>query len=264
MHQDKASCLARARKWLEQPTAEGVRYAALELRMVVELLTYEKLRAASDIAPPEVLNTWQPPLAVKNLLEFDEFADKTFTVEVGALPAETDLGSQEWLLLGEHCALSLKWLRNYHKLGNFLHVSMSASLPGDWLSKSTALLVSVADELAKVLSSSITGFNHRGGYKFNCGDCGKLIIRNAEALREGKTAICSTPGCDAEYRAVGFEDDAPVVEPIEIQFVCENCKKQAFVAQRKVAVGNDISCSHCNARFRIAALQQRWGLSRVG
>jgi hypothetical protein len=122
MAHDTQAGLAKARQWLVDGTPSAVRYAALELRMIMEALTYEKLRDAADIIPPEVLGTWQPPQAVRALLEFDEFADQGFTIEVGKHSPNSDV-EQEWLALGEHHALSLRWLRkHYDKVGNVLHV----------------------------------------------------------------------------------------------------------------------------------------------
>ena len=56
MSDEKRACLDRAKRLLVEPAPEGVRYAALELRMVMEMLTYEKLRAASDVIPPGVVD----------------------------------------------------------------------------------------------------------------------------------------------------------------------------------------------------------------
>ena len=127
MGDPRAAHLERARTWLQDPTAEAIRCAALEVRLLIEELTYEKLRAASDIIPPAVLKTWQPPQAVKALLEFDEFADQSFEVQVGEHPTDSD-AEQVWLSLGSHHALTLQWIRkNYNKVGSLLH----APQPGD-------------------------------------------------------------------------------------------------------------------------------------
>lgn len=203
MSDEKRTCLDRAKRWLADPAPEGIRYAALELRMVMEMLTYEKLRSASDVIPPSVVDTWQPPQAVKALLEFQPMADRTFKIDIGRLPADTDLDKQEWLPLGEHYALPLKWLRkHYNKVGKMLHAPSARETQAAQPAKQSAYLGEVVDELEKALISGIAGFTERGGYTFNCGDCGKFVIRNADAMEAGQTAVCPTPGCDAEYRLV--------------------------------------------------------------
>lgn len=54
MNLDKHSCLARATALLAAPTHENLRYAALELRLCIEAITYEKLRTYSNMVPLSV------------------------------------------------------------------------------------------------------------------------------------------------------------------------------------------------------------------
>jgi hypothetical protein len=68
--------------------------------MVMELLTYQKLRAVRDLVPEDVLATWQPPQAVRSLVEFQPLADRTFTLDVGELPADTPFDQQQWVRVG--------------------------------------------------------------------------------------------------------------------------------------------------------------------
>jgi len=125
MPTDKRSCMARAQQLLAEPTAENLRYAALELRLCIEALTYEKLRAFSDMVPEAVLATWQPPQAVKALLEFEPTADRTFTLFAG-VEEQPGIASKNMQYVGQHTALRLTWLRkHYHKLGSLLHSSQA-------------------------------------------------------------------------------------------------------------------------------------------
>lgn len=264
MSDEKRACLDRAKQLLAEAAPEGVRYAALELRLVMEMLTYEMLRAASDVIPPEVVDAWQPPQAVKALLEFQPLADQTFKLDIGKLPADTDLEKQEWLPLGEHRTLSLKWLRkHYNKVGNMLHAPSASTTQAAQPAKLAGYLGEVVDELEKILSSGITDVTMRGGYTFNCGDCGKLVVRNADAMEAGKTAVCPTPGCDAEYKLVRNEQGAPVMEPLLVRFECEACKAATHIAQRKVALGFQFDCSGCRERYLVVRLHQNWTFAKV-
>lgn len=241
-----------------------MRYAALELRMVMEMLTYEKLRAASDVIPPSVVDTWQPPQAVKALLEFQPLADQTFKLDIGKLPADTDFDKQEWLPLGEHYAMSLKWLRkHYNKVGNMLHVSSARETQASKPADQAAYIGEVIGELEKVLSSGITDLTERSGYTFNCGDCGKLVIRNAHAMEAGQTAVCPTSGCDAEYKLVRNEHGAMMMRPLLVRFECEACEAGTDIAQRKVALGLEFDCLGCRQRYRVVHLHQKWTFAKV-
>ena len=256
--------LDRAKRWLANPAPEGARYAALELRMVMELLTYEKLRAASDVIPPAVVDTWQPPQAVKCLLEFQPMADQTFKIDIGNLPADTDLNQQEWLPLGEHHALSLKWLRkNYNKVGNMLLAPSPRETQAPQPVKQSLYLAGVVDELEKVLNSGVTGFTERGGYTFNCGDCGKLVIRNTDAMEAGATAICPTQGCGAEYKLARDEKGEAMMEPLLVRFKCEACEAVTVIAKRKVSLGPEFDCFECKLRYRVVRLHQNWTFAKL-
>src|SRR4051812_43331795 len=53
----------------------------------------------------------------------------------------------------------------------------------------------------------------------------------------GKTAVCPSAGCDAEYKLVGVEGNTPTVEALVVHFECPACKTAASLPQRKVALG---------------------------
>lgn len=229
-----------------------------------EMLTYEKLRFVGDIVPPSVVETWQPPQAVKALLEFQPMADQTFELSIGRLHADTDLDKQEWVSLGTHRALSLKWLRkHYNKVGHILHAPSGREMQAAQPAKQAAYLGEVIDELEAVLSSGIIGFTERGGYTFNCGDCGKPAIRNADAMESGQTAVCSTPGCDAEYTLVRSEQGEAMMQPLLVRFECEACKATTDIAKRKVTLGVEFDCSGCRQRYRVFGLHQHWTFTQV-
>lgn len=233
--------------------------------MLMEMLTYEKLRAASDVVPPEVVDTWQPPQAVKALLEFQPLADQTFKLEIGSLPAETPFEKQEWVPLGEHHALELAWLRkNYNKIGNMLHAPSARESQKPRPEKRATYLRGVIDDLEKVLGSGISEFTERGGYTFNCAACGKLIIRSAAAMQAGKTAVCPTPRCDAEYRLVRVEGNTPIVEALAVRFECQACKTPTDLPQRKVALGFQFKCAGCSRQYQVLQVRQNWLIGEVG
>ncbi len=267
-----AAALERAKALLIEPSPEQVRYAALELRMVMEMLTYEKLAAASDQLPPDVVNTWQPPQAIKALLEFQELADQSFSVSIAELPEDASPTSREafenlnWLPLGDHHALKLAWLRkNYNKVGNILH----AQAPSDSrildFSKMAEDLRAITMELERAAFSTILAVAEKGGLVFSCICCDRPVVRNLAALERGETATCPTPGCDAEYRLVRNveEGDEPTVTPIVASLECTACNEVIELHHRKVKVGSQFACPRCGAKHVIAGLQQRWQYAAV-
>jgi hypothetical protein len=71
---DKRAHVARATELLDKADDALLPYAALELRMAMEAIAYGKLRAFATRIPTSVLDKWQPPQAMRALLEFEPHA----------------------------------------------------------------------------------------------------------------------------------------------------------------------------------------------
>jgi hypothetical protein len=63
--------LARAKDELASAGDERLKYAALELRMAMESLTYDRALAYKDEFPPAEYQAWQPRKVMALLLEID-------------------------------------------------------------------------------------------------------------------------------------------------------------------------------------------------
>lgn len=247
---DKRQCVARAKDLLLVNTPEAIRYAALELRTCMELHTYEKLRSFADFVPESVLKTWQPPQAVKALLEFDETADQSFTIEVGV---EATVGEvpKEMHLLGNYEALPLKWLRkHYNKVGALLHAPMEAP-PVFALAEHAIYLREIVAALDRAVSGNILGGRFTDAYRLVCGECGNIVARNRVAVKAGKTAVCFTPGCDAEYRATAIGEESASFAPVLTDFRCSGCETQIRLFHRRLKVGGAFACPACGKRHSI-------------
>lgn len=245
MAHDKHSCANRAKALLETPSLESVRYAALELRMSMEFLTYEKLRGYSNIVPPEVQAIWQPPQAIRTLLEFEPDADRSFSLRVGF--KETP-GVQPTKMhdLGSHSALSLRWLRkHYNKLGQMLHAPNSANAPEPSVESSIQYLQEVIQDLEAPLASTILSSTIREVWSTTCTQCGKSISANADAMRKGHAAVCFTQGCDTEYEAEKKADGSIIFRPILVHIACVHCNLDIALPPKKVDVGVRFKCPHC-------------------
>lgn len=104
----------RAGELISSGIDTDLRYAALELRMAMEVIAYEKLRFYAARLPAAVLETWQPPQAIKLLLELEPEAlyDKQFRIaEQHSEGSETG----RVIFAGEHFSFKLPWLKkSYH------------------------------------------------------------------------------------------------------------------------------------------------------
>lgn len=108
----KYKCIERANSLIEEGTAVSLRYAALELRFCMEAITYEKLEASAKHIPPDIIDKWQPPQAVKALLEHEPKTDKGFILFAG-IEEEYGVPSNNMQFVGEHKAFNLGWLRRF-------------------------------------------------------------------------------------------------------------------------------------------------------
>lgn len=242
-------------------SSADLRYAALELRFCLEAITYEKLRAVSSRLPDSVLNKWQPPQAVKALLEYEPDSDKGFVLFAGT---EEEYGkpSKNMQFIGEHKTFSLKWLRkHYNKLGGLLHFSQSQKTAGSETDESTtAYLREVLNDVENVLSSTIIGCTLATVHEFECSCCGDMVVCNKEAAFKSRRAQCLNPNCNAEYYAIDLETDNPGFVLMVTEFDCIQCKARIPIQNRMIDIGLKFSCDDCGTKHQIMDRQWSYGI----
>jgi hypothetical protein len=114
--QEADEALKRARIELSYNDDFRVKYAALELRIAIECLIYDKAETY-DSEIPAGRSAWQPGKLLLYLLKLDPHAGSTITVSV-----EIEQGSGEFSPLGTHRVLSLVEVKKfYDRLGSYLH-----------------------------------------------------------------------------------------------------------------------------------------------
>lgn len=258
---NKTECLARAKELLDKESPIHIRYAALELRMCMEAITYEKLRASAKHIPEDLLRMWQPPQAVKALLEYEPNTDKGYTLYAGVEDVP-GVPAKEMKYIGAHKPFKLKWLRkNYNKIGKFLHFPNG---PEDDLNivKAKTYLNSVVSQIEDVLSSNITGGWLSEVNVFECELCNKPIIVGNPKLEKTNSAVCLNPNCGGEYFAEkvknGWEFKLKISE-----FECVNCGSLNPVENRKIDIGYYFTCSNCGEKHQIVNRQWGYGLCKV-
>jgi len=239
--------LERARPLLENTSDESLVIAALYLRLAMEALTYRTLEGYSKRVPESVMQTWQPPQAVRALLQFEPNADQDFTIEIaeGDVPDLTKTEGVVWHHVAKHKALTSKWLRrHYHKVGKLLHAPQDSDRDFAAKADDATYLNSVYKELSEALSNQVVG-SPFPIFTFNCTVCGSLVGRNAAELRAGKTATCLQNDCGAQFNAVQPIDEEIFVKPIQPGPPCTSCGQDIPVRPRKLTIGAEIVCSAC-------------------
>jgi len=232
--------------------------------MTIEEIAYEKLRLYAPRLPTSVLDKWQPPQAMKALLEFEPRATDNFRAR---FCAETEFGvpSGEWQELGEHRSMKLSWVRKaYNKLGNYLHVvPLSASgRAASGLPQSAARirqdLDAIANELRRVVDATLDS-SVAITIQFDCRVCNSPIIRNAESAAESHKGVCLQSFCGAEHY-IEFDAEGGFTAQLEAtSFECLTCNHPNTVQNRKLAIGFQFVCEKCGAEHTFVSRQ--WGYS---
>ena len=257
--------LQKANALLSTPSEDNLRFAALNLRMCMEVLTYEKLQSYSDRVPPEVQKRWQPPQAVRALLAFEPHADQGYEIHIADrdVPDLSDTTGVTWLPLGEHKTLAVKWLgKHYNKVGGLLHAKFPSQSGSIDLAADLEYLAAVSADLDEVLNSTVSG-SPFPVTTFACTECGSIVAKNSDALRAGNLAKCFNPQCGTEYTPKSSPDGGVTVKPILNYPPCIKCNSPMPTRPAAVRVGSELTCPNCKQAHRIAGHHWVYGPSET-
>lgn len=241
--------LKNAENELASKSDQRLKYAALELRMAMEALTYDRALAYKEEFPPSEYETWQPRKVMSVLLEIDPMADKDSSLAVGVeeqygVPAsQTDsLGSERVLgmsVLGKH----------YDALGSYLHVqSMKHAREGKLLdmTKIRSRCEEIAGFVSQALSSPIFNVTLGNFATLKCLECEEPIRKRIPFGQQEVLAECYQ--CKATY-TITEEGSGKVrwtPHQHEIQCANVNCRQTIIIWRHELEVGRHWKCDKCN------------------
>jgi hypothetical protein len=242
--------LARAH---EQLAAKNLRYAALELRMAMEALTYDRARAYAKEIPPKEMATWQPSKVMQALLEIEPAADQSYSVSLGEEPYPG--GKPDKMhFLGTETVFSLAQLqKHYHAVGSVLHTptmhQIEKGKPIDQ-AKLQARLELIAQDLSKALSSPIYNFTLGEFSTIDCMRCGDPIRKRMPPDKDEVQATCFS--CEARY-FVGKQDGKAIWKPQGSDWACRTpgCDEVFTLWRDMFKDGASWACPSCKAKYRI-------------
>lgn len=242
---DIKSIITTIESLLAQGTPQSVTYAALECRLAIEKICYDRLKIAHDYISHNDLRRWQPRDVVDTLIaEVDGRIASTFTLSISSRPVDEtsppetaeDYEKIEWVEVGTQVGFDPKRLGNlWHSLsGLALHVRVPKSkediIPDygdeqDIRKKVEETLVELRGLADGTLLSSGLGEE----VSFTC-ECGRLNKRRAELLKDGQTVTCVGFDCPQSYRVSIDASDISFV-PRNALIKCE-CGKEVRVPTR--------------------------------
>lgn len=254
--QEARDALARAKVRLavEDSGEAELRYAALDARLAMEALTYERAERYRDQLPKAAYATWQPRKLLQLLLDIDPQADanhglrigKQDTVGVVVVP-DRDLGTE--------VVLNMKVLRDhYDRLGGYLHLpslnqrETTGGLKFDSLAVRLDEIIAYLDQ---VLSSPIFNVDIAQFTEMPCGNCQKVIRWRVPRDDRVVEAVCRE--CDATYSIEPQPDGSAHWIPIETEVPCAHpeCGVTGVLFMALIAPGRHWNCHACGRRNEV-------------
>ena len=248
--------LARAKAEMDSTDSERLKYAALELRMAIEAVTYERAQSYSDELPPSAYQTWQPKKLMQELLEIEPRADKPSSIAYGIedVPGEP---AKKMTFLGGEQVFGLKAIKgHYDALGSYLHsptlkqIEDKGVIDGARLKERCAEIVKA---LEVVFSSPVFNINFGSFTSIPCmnSDCGKTVRKRHPHGVEVLTAQCFE--CNAEYEITAENNGQwqwrPLVE--DVSCPTESCGEVFKLWKHEMKSGSHWRCRGCNRRFQL-------------
>lgn len=247
--------LKAASEQLEARYDSALKYAALELRMAMEAITYDRALSFKEEFPTEEYDTWQPKKIMAVLLEIDPMTDKDNTIAF-SLEEEYGVQAKQMTSFGTEIVLNMRVLKkNYDALGSFLHIlNIKRMKSGETVNyeKMRKRCEQIKEYLNRVLSSPV--FNSTLGVfsSIECVECGKKLRKRIS--QEEKIIHVECSNCNASYRLKSDVGNQYVWEPLQHKIECANteCTKEIVVWENKIRVGEHWNCLDCKGKNTFA------------
>lgn len=264
-------------KLLEENSKTSVLYAALECRLTIEAICYERFALSYEYIPHELLKKWQPHHVVKQVAEEgNEQVTEGFTISISKSPIDQDnppvtpedYESFEYVKIGSQAALDVGKLgRLWNALSNTsLHISLPKArgeeieIYGD-SDKARGKITESLNEFKKILDGNLlsTGFGEE--YYFYCIGCDTKLKRRVKLIKHGQMVTCLNPDCPESYY-FSVEDGEIFHIRRLLNTTCADCGNSIeiparFVDKLKVEQTLNADCAECGYNNRIRLIPGR-------
>lgn len=248
--------LARAKSELADGAPERLAYAALELRMTIECVTYERAKTYESELPQSEYDVWQPTKLMKVLLEIDPLADSSGTLSFG-LEDEPGVQAKEMKKLGAEKVFNMAAIKkSYDALGSYLHqptLRQLSSVGGHDFARQREKCEDIAAQLDEVLASPIFNINFGTFTTFKCmnDECQKVIRKRLPPKSEQVRADCSE--CSAEHEITIDKGGNCAIRPLVQTVACANksCSDSLQLFKHEIRPGAHWRCPTCDTKCMI-------------
>lgn len=229
---------------LEASDPASVTYAALEARLALEHVCYERLRIAHDLISADDLRTWTPRYVVQTVIQMvDPHVASSWTLSIKPISDNKPIPgdrSEGWTTVGSQAGFDPKRIGQlWQAMGSFLHTELPQSRDHSishyrQADKVRSKVQEVLQELDRISKGTITGYIVPEIVSFKCDDCGKENRRSKQALKHNEIVNCIKEGCKEQYRVEKSGDELSF-ERLHILVACRNCNKENAFAHRGMA-----------------------------
>lgn len=267
--------IARIKTLLDEDTDASVTYAALEARLALEKVVYDRLRQRHDYISHADLIGWNPGYVINKILaEVDPNVTETLTLSIGKNPGarpEDDDFVEIGTEIGFNANLISKMWNALAKLA--LHVRLpehkTDEIPdyGD-KARIRAKVEEVVAELERLAKGTMTISGMGNEVSFTCA-CGQLNKRKAGLLKNGQSLACFNPQCSRSFTVEVQPNGEMWFEVENIEIPCAACRSLAFAPRRdllKMKYGEPkiFDCVECGHPNRVMWILVRADLPKNG
>ncbi len=261
--------VSKIEELVKEDTEASITYAALECRLAIERICYERLRLAHDYISHDDLKKWQPSDIVRVLIQqVDSQVAETITISISTAPGPE--GAQE-PTLEEYQAMEFVPIGtqvgfNPKKLGSLwnalaklaLHVSLPVS-KADTLphyGNKDEIKKKVYETLAEIKcigEGTLVSTGMGEELSFTC-FCGSKNKRRFELLTDGQILSCINPACIESYN---FLKSNHIFERRTFEISCRACGTQHDVPKKMIeTLRTDqhihIDCEGCGETIHVS------------
>lgn len=200
----------KIRSHLSAGDPKSLTYAALEARLALERVCYERLRIAHKYISSDDLRTWKPQYVVQTVMEMvDPKIASEWQLQIGSKP---DDDSSEFIPIGTQKGFDPKYINQlWQAMSSFLHCdvprestqSISHYKPQE---KMKQKIEETLCELDRIAEGSMMGALVLRQINFEC-VCGQINGRSAIVLRNDDIVNCVKEGCKEQYRIEKKDDE---------------------------------------------------------
>jgi hypothetical protein len=223
---------------VDQDTDQSLVYAALECRLAIERVCYERLRIAHDYVSASEVKKWQPKQVIEFIVsEVNDQAASTFTLSIAEEPPSQDSDKNnpeqyqplQFIHVGTQVGFDAKKIgKLWNAVSNFLHVKMPQNKNESVyasLQKSNVRdkVVEVLSELRRISAGTLIASGMGETISFECG-CGALNKRRSIFLKHGQIINCINPDCRESWLC-SHQSNEFNFERMKVSVTCEACEE---------------------------------------